>query len=178
MGKSLQHVQGRLVLLLPKSRLPHQHTGLRSTERMQTAEAIEDRQRGRQLITIIKGTDIGIAVGLRVDGTAEVILRSDASIQRRQEPTDGTCLAGLVVVELQRCPFHLMVVLHSILHTLLHGPFSLRCQLFDSPCQEYHQYLLHTLFVLMVQNYSLFLRTPRIMRAPDADCLKIRQSCV
>ena len=88
---------------------------------MNTTEAIEDRQRCRQLITIIKGTHIGIAVGLGVDGSSKVILCPDIPIDSRQKPAYSASLCGFIVVEFERCLSHLVVVSHGICHTLLHG---------------------------------------------------------
>ena len=100
----------------------HQFAGLSSSQGMKPTESVEHGQRGRQLITIIKGTHIGIAVGLRVDGASEVILGANASIHRRQETTDSLRFLRLIVVEFQRSLFHLVVMFHSILHALLHCP--------------------------------------------------------
>ena len=118
-GIGLQHIEGCLALTLKKCRLSHQFAGLGSLERMQTAEPVEDRQRGRQLITIIKSAHIGIAVGLRIDGTSKVILGTDIGIDRRQESSDGSCPFGLIVVEFQLSLPHLVVMFHRITHTLL-----------------------------------------------------------
>ena len=106
---------------------------------MQTTESVEYWQRRRELITIIKGTHIGIAVGLWVDGTTKVILGTDVAIHRRQEITDSTGLRCLIVVEFQLGLFHLVIMLHRILHALLHGPIALSRGLLDGHCQTYHQ---------------------------------------
>ncbi len=113
--------------------MPHEYAGLGGFQGMQAAEPVEDRKRGTQGIDIIKGADIGIDVGLRVDGSAEVILRTDPCTHLRQEPPYGCCLVGQAIVQLQFGPLHLVVVLNGILHTPLHRPTLLCLYIYSTP---------------------------------------------
>ena len=118
----LQGGESRLVLLFAQGVAPHQHTGLGSLQGVQSAEAVEHGQRGIHAVVVIEGAHVGIGIGLRVDGAAEVVLGSYAGIHRWQEIADGTQLRCLVVVEFQFGSLHLMVMLYGILHALLHRP--------------------------------------------------------
>ena len=115
---------------------------------MQAVEAIEHRQRDLYGITIIKGTYIGIAVGLRVYCPTEVVLRTDIGIHGRKESAGSTVFGHLVVVEFQFCTPHLMVVLHGILHALHNRQTGLGLRLCNIK-RQYGKYdFSHTLFLL------------------------------
>ena len=131
-GESLQHIEGRQVTLATEGRLSHQFAGLSRLQGMQTAEAVEQRQRRRHLVAVIEGAHVGITVGLGIYGTAVVVLGADACIHVWQESADSARSLGFVVVEFQLGPFHHVVVLHSILHALPSRPI-LR------PCGAIHQ---------------------------------------
>ena len=92
---------------------------------MHPVESVEHRQRGLEGITIIEGAHVGITVGLRVDGSSEVILYADIGIDGREESPYRLFLRCQLTVELQLGTLHLMVMRNSILHTLPHGPFLL-----------------------------------------------------
>ena len=182
----LQHGDGRLVLLAAQSLTTHQYAGFRCLQRMQTAEAIEYGQGGLQGIDIIEGADIGIRIGLRVDGSPEVILYRNHRIDIRKESPDGGYSRRLVVVEVESRLTNSVVMFHGILHTLLHAPRLLgSCLLHVNDQGDECGQCLYTVHILLPsepdwqrQSYAFFRCWTRAGAQSSSDCLIFRHSDV
>ena len=129
----LEHRQCHLVLLRPQSVPPHQQVRLGQTPLAHPLKAVEQGNRGTHAVAIIKGTHVGIGVGLRVDRPTKIILVAYAGMQRGQESTHRLRLVAPIVFHGQPLLCHLVVVLHGVAHTLLHRPRRL------APSEEGHQ---------------------------------------
>ena len=119
---TLHDVASRLVLLCSQLALPHQQARLGSPQIVILLQTVEDRDAGRKAIPIIEGADIRIGIGLRVDGTSEIILATDRSFDARKKGSDRPGLFRPIVIHGNMLHPHIPVVRHGILDALVNGP--------------------------------------------------------
>ena len=94
----------------------------RVSELVQTAESFKNGEGSRKTVSVGEGADIGVCIGLWVDGTSEIVLHIDITAYIGQERADRTGALRLVVIQIIDLLPYLMVMLHSVIHALFHAP--------------------------------------------------------
>ena len=101
----------------------HSPMGASHTQLVVSLKSVEDNERCLQAVAVIEGVDIGVGVGLGVDGASEVHLCAHRAVHFGQEGTDGTCAFGATCVEVVLLQAHRVTVLGGVLHATLHAPW-------------------------------------------------------
>ncbi len=120
--EGLEDILCHVVLLCLKTVAAGQHGSLSRKKVVVSAQTVEQRDGGRQTVTVVECANVSIDVCLRIDGTTTIVLSIDTSTHGGEEGADVPQLFYLVVIKIKFALTHIVVVLDGIRYTPVHAP--------------------------------------------------------